>query len=328
MGAWDSSSKSHVATMNAGDFRNNEQSITISETGSVKIILNDNAGNEIVLKESVPVLKGEIIDASYMSKKALINFLQEQVKDANEKGILFSLHMKATMMKVSDPIIFGHAVRVYFSDLFDKHHTTFEELGVDVNNGFGDLVSKIETLSEDKKSEILNDIASIMDSNPDLAMVNSDKGITNLHVPSDVIIDASMPAMIRTSGQMWNKDGNQQDTKAVIPDSSYAALYQATIDFCKKHGAFNPTTMGTVPNVGLMAQKAEEYGSHDKTFEIPTGGTVSVINQNGSTLMQHSVEAGDIWRMCQVKDLPVQDWVKLAVTRARATGSPAVQYFG
>lgn len=324
MGAWDSSSKSHVATMNAGDFRNNEQSITISETGSVKIILNDNAGNEIVLKESVPVLKGEIIDASYMSKKALINFLQEQVKDANEKGILFSLHMKATMMKVSDPIIFGHAVRVYFSDLFDKHHTTFEELGVDVNNGFGDLVSKIETLSEDKKSEILNDIASIMDSNPDLAMVNSDKGITNLHVPSDVIIDASMPAMIRTSGQMWNKDGNQQDTKAVIPDSSYAALYQATIDFCKKHGAFNPTTMGTVPNVGLMAQKAEEYGSHDKTFEIPTGGTVSVINQNGSTLMQHSVEAGDIWRMCQVKDLPVQDWVKLAVTRARATGSPAV----
>lgn len=324
MGAWDSSSKSHVATMNTGDFRNNEQSVTISETGTVKIILNDNAGNEIVLKESVPVLKGEIIDASYMSKKALINFLQEQVKDANEKGILFSLHMKATMMKVSDPIIFGHAVRVYFSDLFDKHHTTFEELGVDVNNGFGDLVSKIETLSEDKKSEILNDIASIMDSNPDLAMVNSDKGITNLHVPSDVIIDASMPAMIRNSGQMWNKDGNQQDTKAVIPDSSYAALYQATIDFCKKHGAFNPTTMGTVPNVGLMAQKAEEYGSHDKTFEIPTGGTVSVINQNGSTLMQHSVEAGDIWRMCQVKDLPVQDWVKLAVTRARATGSPAV----
>lgn len=324
MGAWDSSSKSHVATMNAGDFRNNEQSITISETGSVKIILNDNAGNEIVLKESVPVLKGEIIDATYMSKKALINFLQEQVKDANEKGILFSLHMKATMMKVSDPIIFGHAVRVYFSDLFDKHHTTFEELGVDVNNGFGDLVSKIETLSEDKKSEILNDIGSIMDSNPDLAMVNSDKGITNLHVPSDVIIDASMPAMIRTSGQMWNKEGNQQDTKAVIPDSSYAALYQATIDFCKKHGAFNPTTMGTVPNVGLMAQKAEEYGSHDKTFEIPTGGTVSVINQNGSTLMQHAVEAGDIWRMCQVKDLPVQDWVKLAVSRARATGSPAV----
>lgn len=324
MGAWDSSSKSHVATMNAGDFRNNEQSITISETGTVKIILNDNAGNEIVLKESVPVLKGEIIDATYMSKKALINFLQEQVKDANKKGILFSLHMKATMMKVSDPIIFGHAVRVYFSDLFDKHHTTFEELGVDVNNGFGDLVSKIETLSEDKKSEILNDIASIMDSNPDLAMVNSDKGITNLHVPSDVIIDASMPAMIRTSGQMWNKDGNQQDTKAVIPDSSYAALYQATIDFCKKHGAFNPTTMGTVPNVGLMAQKAEEYGSHDKTFEIPTGGTVSVINQNGNTLMKHAVEAGDIWRMCQVKDLPVQDWVKLAVTRAKATGSPAV----
>ncbi|MDT0555189.1 NADP-dependent isocitrate dehydrogenase [Patiriisocius hiemis] len=324
MGAWDSSSKSHVATMNAGDFRNNEQSVTISEAGSVKIILNDNAGNEVVLKESVPVLKGEIIDATYMSKKALITFLQEQVKDANDKGILFSLHMKATMMKVSDPIIFGHAVRVYFAELFDKHHTTFEELGVDVNNGFGDLVSKIETLSEDKKSEILNDIASIMDSNPDLAMVNSDKGITNLHVPSDVIIDASMPAMIRTSGQMWNKDGNQQDTKAVIPDSSYAALYQATIDFCKKHGAFDPTTMGTVPNVGLMAQKAEEYGSHDKTFEIPTSGTVSVIDQNGTTLMQHTVEAGDIWRMCQVKDLPVQDWVKLAVTRARATGSPAV----
>lgn len=270
----------------------------------------------------------EVIDASVMSKKALLTFLEEQVKDANDKGVLFSLHMKATMMKVSDPIIFGHAVRVFFKDLFAKHGDTFKEIGVDVNNGFGNLLSNLEELSADKKAEILADIEAIYTSNPDVAMVNSDKGITNLHVPSDVIIDASMPAMIRTSGQMWNKEGKPQDAKAVIPDSSYAGLYQETIDFCKKNGAFDPTTMGTVPNVGLMAQKAEEYGSHDKTFEITSNGKVEVIDANGTTLLEHTVEAGDIWRMCQTKDAPIQDWVKLAVTRARATGAPAVFWLG
>ncbi len=324
MGAWSSASKSHVATMSAGDFRNNEKSVTIEKEGNLQIVLNGADGSQTVLKESVPVLKGEIVDATAMSKKALLAFLAEQVQDAKEQGILFSLHMKATMMKVSDPIIFGHAVRVFFADLFEKHGDTFEEIGVDVNNGFGDLVSKLDELSAEKKAEIENDIQLALENGPDLAMVNSDKGITNLHVPSDVIIDASMPAMIRTSGQMWNADGEQQDTKAVIPDSSYAALYQATIDFCKNNGAFDPTTMGTVPNVGLMAQKAEEYGSHDKTFEIPKNGTIAVIDQDGNTLMEHTVETGDIWRMCQVKDLPIQDWVKLAITRAKATGWPAV----
>ncbi|MEL6810997.1 MAG: NADP-dependent isocitrate dehydrogenase [Bacteroidota bacterium] len=324
MGAWSPNSKTHVATMTQGDFRNNEQSVTVEKSGSVKIILNDNAANEVVLKENVPVLAGEIIDGTYMSKKALLRFLKEQVQDAKEQGILFSLHMKATMMKVSDPIIFGHAVRVFFSDLFDNHQETFEAIGVDVNNGFGDLISKLDELPAEKRTEIEAAIQAALDNGPDLAMVNSDKGITNLHVPSDVIIDASMPAMIRTSGQMWNAEGNQQDTKAVIPDSSYAPLYTATINFCKEHGAFDPTTMGTVPNVGLMAQKAEEYGSHDKTFEIPADGTVSVIDQDGNTLMRHTVEKGDIWRMCQVKDAPIQDWVKLAVTRAQATGWPAV----
>ena len=263
-----------------------------------------------------------------MNKKALLAFLAEQVADTNEKGLLFSLHMKATMMKVSDPIIFGHAVRVFFKDLFAKHGQTFEEIGVDVNNGFGNLLSNLEELSADKKAEILADIETIYGNNPDVAMVNSDKGITNLHVPSDVIIDASMPAMIRTSGQMWNKEGKQQDTKAVIPDSSYAGLYQETIDFCKKNGAFDPTTMGTVPNVGLMAQKAEEYGSHDKTFEITSNGKVQVIDANGTVLLEHTVEEGDIWRMCQTKDAPIQDWVKLAVTRARASKTPAVFWLG
>ncbi|MFC7358596.1 NADP-dependent isocitrate dehydrogenase [Jejudonia soesokkakensis] len=324
MGVWSPDSKSHVATMSSGDFRHNEKSVTIEKAGSLSILHTDTNGNKKTLKENIVTLDGEIIDATVMSKKALLNFLKEQVKDANEKGILFSLHMKATMMKVSDPIIFGHAVRVYFSELFKKYGSTFEEIGVDVRNGFGDLLSKLNELPTDKASEILAEINTIMDTNPDLAMVNSDKGITNLHVPSDVIIDASMPAMIRTSGQMWNKHGKSQDTKAVIPDSSYAAVYQSTIDFCKKHGAFDPTTMGTVPNVGLMAQKAEEYGSHDKTFEIETTGTISVVDNTGKTLTSHDVEAGDIWRMCQVKDLPIQDWVKLAVSRARATGSPAV----
>jgi isocitrate dehydrogenase len=259
-----------------------------------------------------------------MSKTALIAFLEEQVEDALDKSVLFSLHMKATMMKVSDPIIFGHAVRVFFKDLFEKHGKTFNKIGVDVNNGFGNLLEKLAELPEDKRDEIREDIRFALDHSADLAMVNHDRGITNLHVPSDVIIDASMPAMIRTSGQMYNSEGHQQDTKAVIPDSSYAGVYSATIDFCKKHGAFDPTTMGTVPNVGLMAQKAEEYGSHDKTFEIASKGKVEVIDTSGSVLTTHKVEAGDIWRMCQVKDAPIQDWIKLAVTRASASQTPAV----
>ncbi|MHC9087960.1 NADP-dependent isocitrate dehydrogenase [Tenacibaculum sp. IMCC1] len=328
MGAWSSDSKTHVSTMTEGDFAHSEKSITVPNATDVQIVHTDANGNKTVLKEKVSLLAEEVIDASVMSKKALLTFLEEQVKDANDKGVLFSLHMKATMMKVSDPIIFGHAVRVFFKDLFAKHGDTFKKIGVDVNNGFGNLLSNLEELPADKKAEILADIEAIYASNPDVAMVNSDKGITNLHVPSDVIIDASMPAMIRTSGQMWNKEGKQQDTKAVIPDSSYAGLYQETIDFCIKNGAFDPTTMGTVPNVGLMAQKAEEYGSHDKTFEITTDGKVEVIDANGTVLLEHTVEAGDIWRMCQTKDAPIQDWVKLAVTRARATQTPAVFWLG
>ncbi|AZJ35344.1 NADP-dependent isocitrate dehydrogenase [Tenacibaculum singaporense] len=328
MGAWSSDSKTHVSTMTEGDFAHSEKSVTVPNATDVQIVHTDANGNKTVLKEKVSLLAEEVIDASVMSKKALLTFLEEQVKDANDKGVLFSLHMKATMMKVSDPIIFGHAVRVFFKDLFAKHGDTFKKIGVDVNNGFGNLLSNLEELPADKKAEILADIEAIYTSNPDVAMVNSDKGITNLHVPSDVIIDASMPAMIRTSGQMWNKEGKQQDTKAVIPDSSYAGLYQETIDFCIKNGAFDPTTMGTVPNVGLMAQKAEEYGSHDKTFEITTDGKVEVIDANGTVLLGHTVEAGDIWRMCQTKDAPIQDWVKLAVTRARATQTPAVFWLG
>ncbi|MDO6674652.1 NADP-dependent isocitrate dehydrogenase [Tenacibaculum sp. 1B UA] len=324
MGAWSADSKTHVSTMTEGDFAHSEKSVTVPNATDVQIVHTNADGNKTVLKNKVSLLAKEVIDASVMSKKALLAFLEEQVKDANDKGVLFSLHMKATMMKVSDPIIFGHAVRIFFKDLFTKHSETFKEIGVDVNNGFGNLVSNLEELSADKKAEILTDIEAIYASNPDVAMVNSDKGITNLHVPSDVIIDASMPAMIRTSGQMWNKEGKPQDAKAVIPDSSYAGLYQETIDFCKKNGAFDPTTMGTVPNVGLMAQKAEEYGSHDKTFEITSNGKVEVIDASGTTLLEHTVEAGDIWRMCQTKDAPIQDWVKLAVTRARATGAPAV----
>ncbi len=324
MGAWSSDSKSHVATMTHGDFRHNEKSITLAEANTVKIVHTDTSGHTTVLKDGLSLQKGEIIDASVMSKKALLEFLKTQVKDAKDKGVLFSLHMKATMMKVSDPIIFGHAVRMFFNDLFAKHGDTFEELGVDVNNGFGNLVNKLQELPEAKRLQIEEDIALAFASAPDLAMVNSDKGITNLHVPSDVIIDASMPAMIRTSGQMWNAEGKQQDTKAVIPDSSYSGVYTATIAFCKTHGAFDPSTMGTVPNVGLMAQKAEEYGSHDKTFEISANGKVDVIDASGNVLISHDVETGDIWRMCQVKDAPIQDWVKLAVTRARASQTPAV----
>ncbi|MCD8451988.1 NADP-dependent isocitrate dehydrogenase [Tenacibaculum dicentrarchi] len=328
MGAWSSSSKTHVSTMSTGDFAHTEKSVTVNNATDVKIVHTDATGNKTTLKEKVSLLDGEVIDASVMNKKALLAFLTDQLADTKEKGLLLSLHMKATMMKVSDPIIFGHAVRVFFKDLFTKHSATFEQIGVDVNNGFGNLLSNLEEVSADKKAEILADIEAIYAKNADVAMVNSDKGITNLHVPSDVIIDASMPAMIRTSGQMWNKEGKQQDTKAVIPDSSYAGLYQETIDFCKKNGAFDPTTMGTVPNVGLMAQKAEEYGSHDKTFEIPTNGTVDVINANGTVLISHEVEQGDIWRMCQTKDAPVKDWVKLAVTRSRASQTPAIFWLG
>ena len=324
MGAWTSDSKTHVATMSEGDFAHNEKSVTIQDATSVKIVHTDIDENTTILKDSFPLLAGEIIDATVMSKKALLSFFEEQVADAKAKDVLFSLHMKGTMMKVSDPIIFGHAVKVFFKDVFTKHGNTLEKIGVNVNSGLGNLLNHIKELPESKRKEIETDIAATYKNGPAIAMVNSDKGITNLHVPSDVIIDASMPAMIRTSGQMWNADGKLQDTKAIIPDSSYAGIYSATIDFCKKHGAFDPTTMGTVPNVGLMAQKAEEYGSHDKTFEIPSNGTVKVIDASGNTLIEHNVETGDIWRMCQVKDAPIQDWVKLAVTRAKASQTPAV----
>ncbi len=324
MGDWSSDSKSHVASMTAGDFRSNEQSVAVAEATDTRIELVANDGSVTVLKDSVPLQAGEVMDSTFMSVKALNDFLTKEVADARDSGVLFSLHMKATMMKVSDPIIFGHGVRAYFAELFAKHGDTFAELDVNVNNGFGNLVGKLEQLSDEKRAEIEADIKAIYESNPDLAMVNSDKGITNLHVPSDVIIDASMPAMIRTSGRMWGPDGNPRDTKAVIPDSCYSGVYKATIDFCKQHGAFDPTTMGTVPNVGLMAQKAEEYGSHDKTFEIPTDGTVRVVDGNGNVLMSHQVEAGDIWRACQVKDAPIQDWVKLAVNRSRLSNTPVV----
>jgi isocitrate dehydrogenase len=324
MGAWSTDSKTNVSTMSAGDFRANEKSVTVEDATDVKIELTATDGTVTTLKESTPLLAGEIIDATVMSKKALVSFLEEQIAAAKEQGILFSLHMKATMMKVSDPIIFGLAVRVFFKDLIANHSDSLDTLGVDFTNGFGDLISKLDSLPAEQKAAIETEIAATYTAQPDLAMVDSDKGITNLHVPSDVIIDASMPAMIRTSGQMWNADGKQQDTLAVIPDSSYAGVYQATIDFCRKNGAFDPTTMGTVPNVGLMAQKAEEYGSHDKTFEIPTAGTVRIVDTEGNTLIEHAVEEGDIWRACQAKDAPIQDWVKLAVSRARATGTPAV----
>jgi len=324
MGEWSSDSKTHVATMSKGDFRSNEKSVTFNNDDTLKIELTSENGDKKILKDNLNILNGEVVDASVMSKKSLLKFLREEIKDAKEKDVLFSLHMKATMMKVSDPIIFGHAVEVFFQDVFEKYGKELEQAGADATSGLGDVLKAIESLPEDKKKEINEAISKDLKDGPDIAMVNSDEGITNLHVPSDVIIDASMPAMIRTSGQMWNKEGKTQDTKAVIPDSSYAGLYQATIDFCKEHGAFDPTTMGTVPNVGLMAQKAEEYGSHDKTFEISGNGTVKVINSKGEAILEHNVEKGDIWRMCQVKDAPIQDWIKLAVSRARATKMPAV----
>ena len=324
MGAWSSDSQSHVSSMSGNDFYGSEKSTTISEATDARIEFVDSDGAVTELKGNTPLLAGEIIDAAVLSKNALRSFLAEQVDDAKEQGVLFSLHMKATMMKVSDPIIFGHAVSVFYKDVFVKHAATFETIGVDTNNGLGDVYAKIKSLSQAKQAEIEADIQAVYQNRPDLAMVNSDKGITNLHVPSDVIIDASMPAAIRTSGRMWGPDGQLKDTKFVIPDRSYASIYQATIDFCKKHGAFDPTTMGSVSNVGLMAQKAEEYGSHDKTFKSPGNGSIRVVDGSGNILLEQSVETDDLFRMCQVKDAPIQDWVKLAVNRARATGLPTV----
>ena len=324
MKEWHADSKTHVATMGHCDFVDDEKSITIEKPTQYRVVYTDESGKETELKSAAPLLQGELFDTSILCFDVLSKFLEEQVQDAKNKDVLFSIHMKATMMKVSDPIIFGEAVRVYFKDLFAKYGELFDEIGVDVNNGFAQLLSKIQELPEDKRQEIEADIQKIYAKNPPLAMVNSDKGITNLHVPSDVIVDASMPAMIRNGGQMWGPDGKLKDTKAVIPDSSYAELYDETIKFCKQHGAFDPTTMGTVPNIGLMAQKAEEYGSHDTTFQLPAKGKVQVIDEAGNVLTEHAVKEKDIWRMNRVKDAPVQDWVKLAVTRARASGMPAV----
>jgi isocitrate dehydrogenase len=324
MGAWSSDSKSHVAHMSGGDFYGSEQSYVMQEAGQVCIELADDDGKITVLKESLDLQAGEVIDATVMSCTELRAFLADEIDDAKANDVLFSLHLKATMMKVSDPIIFGHAVSVFFADVFQKHADVFDELGVNPNNGLGDVYAKIAQLPEDQQTEIESDIAAVYESRPRLAMVNSDKGITNLHVPSDVIIDASMPAALRTSGQMWGPDGELHDMKATIPDRCYAGLYQETIKFCKENGAFDVKTMGSVANVGLMAQKAEEYGSHDKTFEITQRGAVRVVNASGEILLQHAVAPGDIWRMCQTKDAPIQDWVKLAVSRARATGNPAI----
>jgi isocitrate dehydrogenase len=324
MGVWSNDSLTHVATMDGGDFASNEQSVTMAEAGAVRIEHIDANGVVTVLKPDFPVLAGEVVDSTVMSVSALRSFLAEQVADAKDKGVLFSLHMKATMMKVSDPIIFGHAVEVFFADVFAKHGTTLAAAGANPNNGLGGVLSALENLPADQAAAIQADFDAAFAAGPDLAMVDSDNGITNLHVPSDVIIDASMPAMIRDSGKMWNTAGERQDAKAVIPDSSYAGIFQATIDDCIANGAFDPSTMGTVPNVGLMAQKAEEYGSHDKTFEAPSDGVIRVVTAVGGVLMAHEVEAGDIFRACQVKDEPIRDWVRLAVSRARATGAPAV----
>ncbi len=323
MGVWSADSKTHVAHMNKGDFYGSEKSVTITTATDVRIEHTAVNGKVTILKESTPLLAGEVIDASVMNRRELRAFLAKEMEDANTDEVLLSVHLKATMMKVSDPIIFGHAVSVYYQDVFEKHADLFEKLGIDSNNGLGDVYNKIQTLPQKKQDEILQDIQAVYEYRPDLAMVNSDKGITNLHVPSDIIIDASMPAAIRSSGMMWSPDGELKDTKAIIPDRCYAGVYQETINFCKEHGAFDPATMGSVSNVGLMAQKAEEYGSHDKTFEIPTSGIVRVI-ANDDVLIEHQVIQGDIWRMCQVKDAPVQDWVKLAVNRARATDTPAI----
>ncbi|AOW75486.1 isocitrate dehydrogenase [Colwellia sp. PAMC 20917] len=324
MGAWSKDSKSHVAHMSAGDFYGSEKSTTINGETNVKIEFVSENGAVTLLKEHLPLLDKEIIDAAVMSKAALIEFYETQTAKAKEEGVLLSLHLKATMMKVSDPIMFGYAVKVFYKDVFDKHAAIFEQLGVDADNGIGDVYAKISRLPSEKQKEIEADLAAVYTTRPEVAMVDSDKGITNFHVPSDVIIDASMPAALRASGMMWDRDGNQKDTKFMIPDRNYAGVFSAVVDFCRENGAFNPTTMGTVPNVGLMAQKAEEYGSHDKTFTMTGKGTVRVVNDNGETLLEHNVAQGDIWRMCQVKDAPIQDWVKLAVTRAKATNVPTV----
>ncbi len=324
MGPWTASSKTHVAHMTSGDFYGTEKSALLAKAGSVKITLKGKDGSATVLKEKTPVLEGEIIDSSVMSKKALASFIDTQIADAKAQGVLFSVHLKATMMKVSDPIMFGVVVNEFYKDVLEKHAATLKEIGFNPNNGIGDLYARMASLPEAKQAEIKADIEAEYAKRPALAMVNSDKGITNLHVPSDVIVDASMPAMIRDSGGMWNAEGKLQDTKAIIPDRCYAGVYQTVIEDCKKHGAFDPVTMGSVPNVGLMAQKAEEYGSHDKTFQIPVDGVVEVTDESGAVLLENPVEAGDIWRMCQAKDAPIRDWVKLAVSRARATGVPAV----
>ena len=326
MGAWASTSKTHVSSMDSGDFFSNEKSATLSADqggkGRIEFVAGD--GAITVLKNGIALEDGMVVDSTFMSIKALRKFIGEQIADAKAQGVLFSLHMKATMMKVSDPIIFGAAVEEYFKPVFDKHGDTFAELGVNVNNGFGDVLAKIESLDADKRAEIEADIAACSASQPDMYMVNSDKGITNLHVPSDVIIDASMPALIRAGGKGWGPDNNEHDTKCVIPDNSYAPVYAETINFCKEHGAFDPSKMGSVPNVGLMAQKAEEYGSHPQTFTAQADGTIRVVAGNGDTVLEHAVEAGDIWRMCMTKDAPIRDWVKLAVSRARLSGTPAV----
>lgn len=324
MGVWSKESKSHVASMNGGDFYESEQSVTVNYATNVKIEFVTQNGSVKVLKESLALLTGEIIDSSLLSKSSLIEFYQQCIADAKKEDVLLSLHLKATMMKVSDPVIFGYAVKVFYADVFEKHGEIFDQLGVDANNGIGDVYSKISRLPSDKKAEIEADLAAVFADRPELAMVDSDKGITNLHVPSDVIVDASMPATLRSSGKMWGPDDQLKDTKAMIPDRCYAGVYQTVFDFCKEHGAFDPTTMGTVPNVGLMAQKAEEYGSHDKTFIMSEAGSVRVVDACGTTLLEHSVEKGDIWRMCQAKDLPIQDWVKLSITRAKASGMPAI----
>jgi len=324
MGAWSPDSLTHVATMGEGDFASNEQSVTMELAGAIRIEHVDADGAVTVLKPDFPVLEGEVVDSTVMSVSALRTFLAEQIADAKDQGVLFSLHMKATMMKVSDPIIFGHAVEVFFADVWTKHGDALRSAGANSNNGLGGVLKAIESLPDDQQQAIAADFAAAYEAGPDLAMVDSDNGISNLHVPSDVIIDASMPAMIRDSGKMWNKNDERQDAKAVIPDSSYAGIYQATIDECIANGAFDPATMGTVPNVGLMAQKAEEYGSHDKTFEAPSDGAIRVVTADGGVLMAHEVETGDIFRACQVKDEPIRDWVRLAVSRARATGAPAV----
>jgi isocitrate dehydrogenase len=324
LGPWKPDSKAHVATMSRGDFATNEKSVTVHEATTVRIEFTDKNGNVTVLKDKIALKAGEVIDGTFMSSAALVSFLEAQIEEAKKQGVLFSVHLKATMMKVSDPIIFGFAVRTFFREVFDKHAAAFKEVGVDPNNGLGDLYAAIKKLPAAKQAEIEADIQACYAKRPGLAMVNSDKGITSLHVPSDVIIDASIPPMIRDSGQMWGPDGKLRETKAVIPDHSYAPLYHEAMEHCKQHGAFDPRTMGTVPNVGLMAQQAEEYGSHDKTFQIAAAGTVRIVDAQGKTLIEHAVEAGDIWRACQVKDAPIRDWVKLAVTRARITGAPAV----